>query len=218
MNSAALRTAVLISGTGSNLKTLIDASSAGRLNLDICQVISSRHEAPGLEHARKAGIRVSVFSERNATDQDQKISDCLLACKPDLVVLAGYMRILGNQPVQAFAGRMINLHPSLLPRYPGLDTYQRVLDAGDPMHGASIHFVTTQLDAGPVISQVCIPVHDTDTPSSLAARLGPREHALLTATVELFAQRRVEISHERVLLDGRPLPQPLQLNENNSLE
>jgi len=218
MSSAALRTAVLISGTGSNLKTLIDANSTGSLNLDICHVISSRREAPGLEHARKAGIKASVFSERNATDQDRKILDCLLACKPELVVLAGYMRILGPQPVQAFSGRMINLHPSLLPRYPGLDTSQRVLGSGDRVHGASIHFVTTQLDAGPVIAQVRIPVHQGDTPRSLAARLGPREHALLTATVELFTQRRVEMNHERALLDGQPLPQPLQLNENNTFE
>ncbi|NNE06839.1 MAG: phosphoribosylglycinamide formyltransferase [Xanthomonadales bacterium] len=215
MNTGPLRTAVLISGTGSNLKTLIEASNRGRLNLDLCQVISSRADAPGLEHARTAGIPAEVISESDGGLQDQKITACLRPHDPELVVLAGYMRILGRQPVEAFSGRMINLHPSLLPLFPGLDTYRRVLEAGNPMHGASIHFVTSELDAGPVIAQVQVPVRENDTPGDLAARVGPREHALLTATVELFARRRVEMSHEQVLLDGQPISQPLQLNEAN---
>lgn len=217
MNRAPLRTAVLISGTGSNLKTLIDASTNGRLNLHICQVISSRSDAKGLEHARRAGIESAVVSEKDPADQDRKIIDCLAKCNPDLVVLAGYMRILGPWAVQAFSGRMINLHPSLLPLYPGLDTYQRVLEAGDAVHGASIHFVTADLDAGPVISQVRIPVHRQDTASDLATRLAPREHALLTATVELFTHRRVEMGHEQVFLDGQVLAEPLRLNEDGTL-
>lgn len=217
MNNGPLRTAVLISGTGSNLKTLIRACNSGRLNLDLCRVISSRADAPGLEHARIAGIAAEVISERDGDLQDQRITDCLKPLDPELVVLAGYMRILGPQPVQAFSGRMINLHPSLLPLYPGLDTYRRVLEAGNPVHGASIHFVTSELDSGPVIAQVQVPVRENDTPGDLATRLGPREHDLLTATVELFARRRVEMSHGQVLLDGQPISQPMQLNEANVL-
>lgn len=218
MNSAPLRMAVLISGTGSNLKTLIDANESGAVNLDIRLVISSNKDAKGLEHACRAGIPIKVIAESNSSDQDKQVTASLVNCDPELIVLAGYMRILGAEPLDAFPGRLINLHPSLLPLYPGLDTYQRALDAGDKFHGASIHFVTPELDGGPVISQVQIKVLEIDSAPALAARLGPREHSLLRSTVELFCHRRVEMKHDHVYVDGRKQTEPLLLNENDQLE
>lgn len=218
MSRRPLRVAVLISGTGSNLKTLIDAARSGRLNIEICQVISNRSEAPGLDHARDAGIETGVIAASGRSAQDRAIAHCLDGKEVELVVLAGYMSILGARLVTRYTGRMINLHPSLLPLYPGLDTYRRALAAGDREHGASIHFVTSDLDSGPVISQVRIPVLPGDTARELATRLGPREHDLLRATVELFTERRVEMHSTAVVLDGRRLTQPLLLNEQNRFD
>jgi phosphoribosylglycinamide formyltransferase-1 len=218
MSHRPLRVAVLISGTGSNLKTLIDAARSGRLNIEISQVISSRSEAPGLRHARDAGIETAMIAASDRSGQDRAVTRCLDGKDVELVVLAGYMSILGARLVDRYAGRMINLHPSLLPLYPGLDTYRRALAAGDREHGASIHFVTAELDSGPVISQVRIPVLPGDTTRELAARLGPREHELLRATVELFTERRVELHADAVVLDGQRLTQPLLLNEKNHFD
>jgi phosphoribosylglycinamide formyltransferase-1 len=210
-----LRLAVLISGTGSNLKALIDARDSGRLAIDIVQVISNRVTAPGLDHARAAGIPVAVIDRANAGPQgeDHAVAERLRGLSPDLVLLSGYMRIVGAPLIEAFDGRMINQHPSLLPKYKGLDTYQRVLEAGDPEHGASVHFVTAQLDGGPVIAQLRVPVRTHDTPASLAACLGPLEHQLLVAVVELFAARRVEMRDGKACLDGQALAQALQWHE-----
>lgn len=218
MKQGPLRTAVLISGTGSNLKTLIDAAGDGRLDADIGLVLSNRAAAPGLEHARRAHIPRMLVGQAGRESQDREIRSALDGYQPDLVVLAGFMSILGPEPVAAYCGRMINLHPSLLPRYPGLDTYRRALAAGDREHGASVHFVTPELDAGPVIAQVRIPVLGDDTPDSLAARLGPREHELLRATVELFTRRQVEMNGPDVRIDGRRLEKPLQLDKRGRLD
>lgn len=212
-----LQVAVLISGTGSNLKALIDAMQSGRLDVDIVRVISNRAEARGLDHARAAGIPVNVFGGKGET-LDSAIGDCLEATGPDLVVLAGYMRILGPRLVRRFSGRVINLHPSLLPKYPGLDTYRRALEAGDREHGSSMHFVTAGLDDGPLIAQARIPVHPGDDAASLAARLGPVEHRLIVATVELFTRHRVEMVPGGVMLDGQRMARPLTLNDDNRLE
>lgn len=215
MSQPRFKVAVLISGTGSNLKTLIDAATSHRLALDICLVISNKAEALGLSHARLAGIPVKVINSiqfGSGVLQDQEITRVLERAEPDLVLLAGYMRILGAEPVRHYLGRMINLHPSLLPRYPGLHTYQRALDAGDTEHGSSIHFVTTELDGGPVISQVRIPVQADDDAAALATRLAPREHQLLVATMELFTYQRVKMLPGGVMLDEAPLAQPLLLN------
>jgi len=212
-----LSLAVLISGTGSNLKALIDAMQAGRLDVDIVRVISNRAEARGLDHARAAGIPVSVFGGKGEA-LDAAIGDCLEDTAPDLVVLAGYMRILGPGLVRRFSGRIINLHPSLLPRYPGLDTYRRALEAGDREHGSSMHFVTEGLDDGPLIGQAHIPVLPGDDATALAGRLGPVEHRLIVATVELFTRHRVEMGQGCVLLDGQRMEHPLKLNDANRLE
>ncbi len=219
MSHRALPVAVLISGTGTNLNALINAVDQGRLNIDLRHVISNRVAASGLDHARAAGIACSVIDAQSAggsETQDHEILQCLAACGAELVILAGFMRILGSDLVQRFPGQMINLHPSLLPLYPGLHTYERVLATQDREHGASIHFVTTELDGGPVISQVRIVVLPHDNPDTLAARLAPREHSLLTATVELFTRMRVKMRLGSVLLDEQRLRQPLVLNADDA--
>jgi phosphoribosylglycinamide formyltransferase-1 len=220
MNTRPLSVAVLISGTGSNLKALIDAMQSGRLRISIDHVISNKAEARGLEHARAAGIPCSVFhmhSTGTGEPLDRAIAACLERVEPDLIVLAGYMRILGPDLVRQFAGRMINLHPSLLPKYPGLDTYRRCLESGDREHGSSMHFVTEGLDDGPLITQVHIPVQTDDTAATLAARLGPVEHRLIVATVELFTGNTVEMAGSKVLLNGSELQRPLILQSDDRL-
>jgi len=219
MSQDKLRVAVLISGTGSNLKALIDGMLSGALKLDIVTVVSNRKDAAGLKHAKKASIPVNVVSHTEFPDReahDAAITGILQTADAELVVLAGYMRILGKDFAKQYNGRIINLHPSLLPLYKGLDTYNRVLKAGDSETGASIHFVTAGLDSGAVISQVRMPVLDDDDANSLSNRLGPLEHKLVVATVDLFCQRQVEYQHDKVYYQGRPIQQPLQLQADDT--
>jgi len=214
-----LKAAVLISGTGSNLKALIDAVAMKGLKLDIVGVISNRADAPGINHATTAAIPVSVISHTDFPDRlahDTAVAGVLQESRAELIILAGYMRILSEEFTRQYSGRMINLHPSLLPLYKGLDTYNRVLTSGDSETGASIHFVTAGLDSGPVISQVKIPVLPGDDASSLKARLGPLEHKLLTATVGLFCNREIGYKEHAVLYRGEVLEQPLQLARDGS--
>ena len=218
---SATRVTVLISGQGTNLQALIDARAAGHLHADLVHVISNRAEAAGLGRAARAGIPGSVlphggFSSR--ADFDRALAELVSAHNPDLVVLAGFMRIVGSRMLEAHGHRLINLHPSLLPLYRGTDTYRRALEAGDRQHGASVHFVSAELDGGPVISQVSIPVMPGDDPASLAARLSPREHALLTATVELFSKRSIQHANGKATVDGQPLTTPLQLRNDGTFE
>jgi len=192
-----MKVCVLISGSGSNLQALIDARDEKRIDIDIVSVISNRADARGMERANKAGIPSSG--------------------NPQLVILAGFMRIIGPGVLDPFNGRIINLHPSLLPLYRGTDTYQRALDAGDREHGASIHFVTGELDGGPVISQVRIPVLAGDDKHKLAARLAPMEHRLLVSTIEFFTQHRVESGNAEVFVDESRLSRPLLLQADDNL-
>ena len=217
---AALRVAVLISGNGSNLQALIDARGQGRLRIDIVQVISNRADAMGLERAERAGIPVRVIDHREYSDRaafDAQLAAGIQAEPPDLVVLAGFMRIIGPAVLDPFEGRMINLHPSLLPRYRGTNTYQRALDAGDAEHGASIHFVSEELDGGPVLSQLRIPILENDNKDTLAARLAPMEHRLLVSTIEFLTRHTVECRDEAIYVDHRPLGRPLQLQADDTL-
>jgi len=219
MKPASLKAAVLISGTGSNLKALIDAVASGNLELDIVRVVSNRAEAAGINHARLAGIPVSIISHRAYPDRvshDKAITRVLEQDRAELIILAGYMRILSEEFTEKFSGRMINLHPSLLPLYKGLDTYNRALQAGDGETGASIHFVTVGLDAGPVIAQVRIPIEKTDDATSLAARLGPLEHQLLVATVGQFCQPGIRYENGRLMHGDIPLNQPLRLKNDGT--
>lgn len=215
MKQRPLKAAVLISGTGSNLKALIDAVALKGLNLDIVHVVSNRTDAPGINHATGTGIPVTVISHTgflNREAHDTAVASVLQESQAELIILAGYMRILSEEFTRRYNGRMINLHPSLLPLYKGMDTYNRVLLSGDSETGASIHFVTAGLDSGPVISQVRIPVLPDDDASALKTRLGPIEHKLLTATVGLFCKREIGYREDAVLYRGQPLEQPLQLD------
>lgn len=215
-----LRVCVLISGSGTNLQALIDAFEQGRLNIDIVHVISNVSGAAGLARARKAGIPATVLEHgrfENRGDFDRALAVLMDAGQPDLFVFAGFMRVVGEPVLSRHAGRMINLHPSLLPRYPGLDTYRRAIEAGDTVHGASVHFLTAELDGGPVIAQRRVPVHASDDVKALTDRIAPEEHRLVVATVELFARHRVELHDDRVSIDGAPLVAPLQLGENGTL-
>jgi phosphoribosylglycinamide formyltransferase-1 len=215
-----VKTCVLVSGNGSNLQALIDALRAGKLNIEINHVISNVAHARGLERAADAGIATSIlehgaFASRD--EFDRALALLMTAGEPDLVVLAGFMRIIGPRVLEPFAGKMINLHPSLLPLYKGTETYRRAIEAGDRRHGASIHFVTGELDGGPVISQVTIPILENDDPQSLAARLAPMEHRLVVATVGFMAEHQVECHDGAVIIDGTRLESPLQLQDDNLL-
>lgn len=207
----------MISGSGSNLQALIDARDEQRIDIDIVSVISNQAGARGLKRADRAGIPTRILEHQDFADRnkfDHALGVLIGAVNPHLVILAGFMRIIGCGVLDPFRGRMINLHPSLLPLYRGTDTYQRALDAGDREHGASIHFVTGELDGGPVISQVRIPVLAGDDKHQLAARLAPMEHKLLVSTIEFFTQHKVESGDGGVFVDGSKLQQPLQLHDD----
>ncbi len=193
-----MRIAVLASGRGSNLKALIDAQRSGRLNAEIVVVASDKRRAGALQIAADAGIKTIALSPR---DFDSRVAfDLALFARvaeyqPDLIVLAGYMRIVDPAALVAWPDRIINIHPSLLPKYPGLDTHQRAIDAGDAEHGASVHVVTSDLDGGPVIAQTRLSIHASDTPETLAARLLPLEHELLVSAVVKLAASRQNANH-----------------------
>jgi phosphoribosylglycinamide formyltransferase-1 len=214
-----LKTCVLASGSGSNLQALMDACDSGLLDIDINHVISNVAQAKALVRAERAGISTSVlehgkFSRRE--DFDRALALLITTNQPDLVVLAGFMRIIGRPVLEPLQGKMINLHPSLLPKYRGTETYRRAIDAGDREHGASIHFVTEELDGGPVISQVVIPIHPTDDPTILTARLAPMEHRLIVATVKFLTQHDVECRIGAVMIDGIETKAPLKLRADGA--
>ncbi len=209
-----LSVAVLISGRGSNFRALHQA--ADRIGIRIPVVISNRPDAEGLKYAQTAGVPACCIDRRKYSRSafDQALQAKLDSLQPELLVLAGFMHILGDAFVADWSARMINIHPSLLPKYPGLNTHRNVLANGDSEHGASVHFVTAKLDGGPVISQCRIPVMPEDSPQSLARRLLPEEHRLLVRTVELFAGRRVELRDNLICLDERLLNDALQLDQD----
>lgn len=220
MSETAFPIVVLISGTGSNLQSLIDARDGGTLNVAIRRVISNRPRAPGLARAERAGIRTEGLDHQRFDTReafDAALTKSIEAARPELVVLAGFMRILTDDFVDRFQGRMINLHPSLLPAYRGLHTYERCLADGVSEHGTSVHFVTRELDGGPVIAQAHVAVRDGDTPDSLRERVQAREHVLLPEVLRWFANGRVTLENGRVHFDGRPLEQPIRLKEDNVL-
>ena len=215
-----LRIAVLASGRGSNLQALIDAQRAGRLPATLVGVFSDKSKAVALERARAAGIHAESLAPRDYYDRlafDEALFERVEAVQPTLIVCAGYMRILSAEVVEPRVGRMINIHPSLLPAYQGLHTHERALRAGDRVHGTSVHFVTPELDGGPVISQARIDVLDGDTPESLAQRLLPVEHRLMVATVGLLARRTVAPTPFGAALDGELLAAPLLLGDDDVL-
>jgi len=212
------RLAVLVSGRGSNLQALLDAIETGMLDAEVVGVLSDQPEAAGLQRVPEP-LRWSADA-RGFTDRasfDAQLADAVAATAPDWVVCAGYMRILGEAFVARFAGRMLNIHPSLLPKYRGLHTHARALRAGDAEHGSSVHFVIPALDAGAVIAQARIPVLAGDTPDTLAARLLPEEHRLLVAVLRLTCAGRIEQRDAAVHVDGHILFSPLHLGLDGQL-
>lgn len=215
-----LRVAVLASGRGSNLEALIDARDQGRLAIDLAPVASDRADARALAIARDAGIETLALDPKAFPDRvafDRALFAAVDRVQPHLIVCAGYMRVISADVVGAWLGRMINIHPSLLPAYPGLHTHARALADGASEHGASVHFVTADLDAGPVIARARIAVGAADTAESLATRLLPLEHRLLVASVGLFADRRVALDGRQVRVDGVPIARPLELSSDGVL-
>ena len=211
--------AVLISGSGSNLQAIIDACAIppeqGGIDADICLVISNNEAAYGLERAQLAQIPTLVLDHRQYTDRQDYDTALVKALShsasgqssPDLIVLAGFMRILTPVFTNAFVGKLINIHPSLLPKYPGLHTHNRALEAGDTKHGATVHFVTEELDGGPPILQSAIDIELQDTEQSLAARvLTEVEHKIYPTAVNWILQKRIEMKNGTAYKDGEPLP------------
>jgi phosphoribosylglycinamide formyltransferase 1 len=212
MSRPPLPVAVLVSGYGSNLQALLDARAAGRLHADICLVASDRPEAYGLERARRAGVPTAVLAPEACRDRqawNDELGALLHDSGANLVVLAGFMRVLGPGIVRDWQGRMLNIHPSLLPRYRGLHTHRRALEAGDKMHGTSVHFVTDELDGGPVVLQARVPILPGDDEQRLMQRVQAREHEVYPIVVEWIAADRLRWHEGAPWLDGRPLHEPV---------
>jgi len=212
------RIAALASGRGSNLQALIDAIAAGTLDARIVGVFSDRPGAAALERAAAAGIETATLRPKDfdaRVEFDRAMFERVDAVRPDLVVCAGYMRLISAPAVEARPGLLVNIHPSLLPHFKGLHTHRQALEAGAPEHGASVHYVTAELDGGPVIAQARVPVLAGDDEHALAARVLTREHPLLVETVRWIATGRVHLHEHRVHVDGVPLRAPLQLGSNN---
>lgn len=214
-----LRIAVLASGRGSNLRAILDAIADGRLDAQVVGVFSDKPAAAALEMVdagRRWAMDARALGDRAAFDA--AMGDAVAASAPDWIVCAGYMRILGPAFVARFRGRLINIHPSLLPRHRGLHTHARALQAGDAEHGASVHFVIPELDAGTVIAQVRLPVRQDDTPDTLAERLLPLEHRLLCAVLALAAHAALSEQDGTVLLDGQAVFKPLLLDSSSDTD
>ena len=213
-----LRIAVLASGRGSNLQAILDAIAAGALDAEVIGVWSDRRDAVALDRARSAGIPACAIRPRDYADRDAHdaaLFGAVDAAGPELIVCAGYMRLIGAAAVNARPGRMINIHPSLLPLFKGLHTHQQAIDADSVEHGASVHVVTADLDGGPVLAQARVPVQPDDDAERLAARVLAREHPLLLETLRTIASGTLDLRADPVRMNGRPLAAPLQLAANN---
>lgn len=208
---------VLISGNGSNLQAIIDAAQRGELPVEIRAVLSNRPGVQGLQRAARAGIPAEVLDHTafaSREDYDRALMALIDRYQPKLVVLAGFMRLLTDAFTAHYAGRMLNIHPSLLPKFKGLHTHRRALEEGTDEHGASVHFVTAELDGGPVVIQARVPVHPGDSPEQLAARVLAREHRIYPEAIRWFAEGRLRLGEDgRAMLDGHPLTAPVQFDE-----
>ena len=199
---------VLISGSGSNLQAILDACKAGFIAGRVSAVISNKAEVFGLTRATEAGVPALVLDHKQFADRqsyDVALCEAIDLHQPDLVVLAGFMRILTPEFVAHYSGRLLNIHPSLLPKYQGLNTHQRAIDAGDSVHGCSVHFVTAELDGGPVALQAKVPVFPEDDASAVAARVHEQEHRIYPLVVRWFCQDRLQQQADKALLDGQIL-------------
>ena len=212
MSKPLCRTAVLISGSGSNLQSFIDKTAQGEIDLDLGVVFSNKPDAYGLTRAKTAGIATECLDHRNYADReafDRAVAEVLDAYQPDLIVLAGFMRILSPWFVKHYEGRILNIHPALLPAYPGLDTHQRVLDAGEELHGSTVHFVTEELDGGPCILQGRLAVDPGETADELCARVQAVEHQIYPEAAHWFGQGRLQLRNGQTLFDNKPLDVPV---------
>ncbi len=207
-----LRLAILISGRGSNMVAIARACAEGRLNARVGLVLSERAGAAGLDTARALGLEAHAIPWLGGTERarfERDVDAALAAAQPDIIVLAGFMRILSQQFVEARAGRIINIHPSLLPKFRGLHTHRRVLEAGDRVHGASVHFVTAELDGGPVILQSRVAVQPGDAEDALTARVQATEHIIYPRVIGWLADGRLVWHEDRPWLDAKPLEAPV---------
>lgn len=209
---------MLASGRGSNLQALLDAIAAGRLEAEIVGVFSDKPTAPALQRVPPA-LRWSRDAKAYAhrEDFDHELADAVAACAPDWIICAGYLRILGDAFVERFRGRLLNIHPSLLPKYRGLRTHARAIEAGDLEHGVSVHFVIPELDAGTVIAQARVPVLPGDSQETLSARVLAQEHPLLVAVLRLAVSGRLTERGTTVSVDGHTLFTPLHLDCSGDL-
>ena len=204
------RIVVLISGGGTNLQAIIDACKSEKYPGEVVGVISNKADAYGLVRAQESNIPTQALSHKafdSREDYDQALIESIEQYSPDLIVLAGFMRILTPAFVKNYQGKLLNIHPSLLPKYQGLNTHQRAIDAGDDVHGVSVHFVTEELDGGPVILQAKVPVFDGDTAEDLALRVHEQEHRIYPLVVKWFCLERLLMQGENALMDGKILPQ-----------
>ena len=209
------KTVVLISGSGTNLQAFIDAASSGDIDLDLCLVFSNRPDAFGLQRARAAGIPTACIQHGDFADResfDRAVAARLDEVGPELLILAGFMRILSPWFVHHYAGRILNIHPALLPAYPGLDTHQRVLDAGEQWHGSTVHFVTEELDGGPRILQGRLAVNPNETADELCARVQAVEHRIYPEAANWFGEGRLAFRADAAWLDGKQLEEPVVSN------
>lgn len=212
MTGRPMPVAVLISGRGSNMEAIARAGLAGRIDARVVAVLSDRADAPGLAVARSLGVDTAVLPAAAYPDRTaygNALTTAVEATGAGLVALAGFMRILDPCFTRAFAGRLLNVHPSLLPAYPGLATHRRVLEAGDRWHGCTVHFVTEELDAGPAVLQARVPVLDGDDPASLSARVQHWEHIIYPEAIGWFAAGRLACHDGAAWLDGKRLERPV---------
>lgn len=203
------RIVVLISGSGTNLQAIIDACNTANYPGEVVGVLSNKADAYGLVRAESAGIATTTLSHKEFESReayDLALIEAIDSYQPDVIVLAGFMRILTPAFVQHYLGKLVNIHPSLLPKYQGLHTHQRAIDAGDDIHGVSVHFVTEELDGGPVILQAKVPVFENDTADDLAARVHEQEHRIYPLVVKWLCEKRLQMENENALLDGIILP------------
>ncbi len=201
---------VLISGSGTNLQAIIDETRDGALPIELRAVISNEPDAYGLQRAAEAGVATCVLDHRDYADRvsyDRALAEAIDRFRPGLVVLAGFMRILGPEFVRHYAGRLMNIHPSLLPHYKGLHTHERALANGAKQHGASVHFVTEPLDDGPVIVQAAVPVLIHDTAQTLQQRVHEQEYRIYPLAIRWFAEGRLSVRDGKVRLDGEQRPE-----------
>ena len=195
------------------MRAIAERAAAGSLPVDVRVVISDQPAAEGLKTAAAMNITTRVLEPRSFADRptyDRALIELLGHYQPQLIVLAGFMRILSPQFIGAFAGRILNVHPSLLPKYPGLHTHRRALEARDAVHGVSVHFVTEQLDGGPVVLQAEVPVLPDDSENTLSARVQQAEHRIYPQAIDWFARGRLVLKEDRAWLDGQPLDVPLR--------